>query len=188
MIAKPSLLFVTALLLVGCSDPTPVLEEPPQNQLASATSRSSASSESEDNSGSDCLGNQTIRELHDEYAANPLRARQTYVGKWICVEGRITEFDQLPERFLRVRLATEDNVEFALVEFDPGWDRSKLRNTRKSYGEDERETWENWKEWVMSANVGDVVEAECKITFIDPTERSHSTPSEAPVLEECTKK
>ena len=86
----------------------------------------------------------------------------------------------MSERFLLVESVTEGGIEFDLVEFDPGWNKDMGAGYRKNYTDEEREIWENWNEWVMSANVGDEVRAECRVDGFDD--------SGVPIFEDCVKR
>ena len=121
-----------------------------------------------------CLGADGVREIRAEYAANSVRAIETYVGEQVCVRGKISGFrgwrnSSTRERFVHINVAVGDGSEFALV-------RGDIRN-----GSD----WQEWRDWALTRNVGDTVEAECRVKKFALVKGSPRGTTPVPVFTNC---
>ena len=123
----------------------------------------------------DCAGADVIKEIRDEYAANPLRARETYIGKRVCLRGKISSFHE-NERYGEVNVAVTDGVSFPL--------RHTNRDTVRGSGE-ELNSWNAWRVWVLASSAGDTVEAECEIVDLAPAKNEDRKAPGIPILDVC---
>ena len=122
-----------------------------------------------------------ISDILSEFAANPFRARDMYVGEIVCLHGEITSHIG-ENNYIGARVKiTADTGAFSirLVKAE----ESALKTPRADY---ERE-WEEWEGWVMSSSVGDRVDFRCKITGLRDAKRGYSYPPGAPGLRDCAR-
>ena len=98
-----------------------------------------------------CRGVDAIQEIRAEFAANHIRAKETYVGQQMCLSGTIRNF---AER-IAIYVDVGDEATFTL----------------RPVNEDE---WSRraWRAWMLESSVGDIVEAECRLDAFTPTNRN----------------
>ena len=123
----------------------------------------------------DCVGADGIEEIRAEYAANHIRAKETYVGQRICLRGAISDFYE-NGRNTSVEVTVGEEVDFLLEFFN-------RRSNVETYGEEEEEA--NWREWIMVSSVGDLVEADCWIEALTSTEETSERTPGIPMLTDC---
>ena len=125
-------------------------------------------------SSSGCLGADGIRKIRAEYAANRVRAQETYVGKRICLMGTISSFYEGEGRS-RINMTVGEDARFSLSHID-----RVLYPGPLSTAEEDRLRWFAWRAWMLETNVGDTVEAECEIdalaSAIENPKRTPGTP------------
>ena len=141
---------------------TPVASNPPSlsspSPLASSPAPTQMQSQEQTSS---CLGADGIREIRAEYAANPIRAQETYVGQRWCLRGTISSFNE-GGNYSTVNAAIGDEAQFLV-----GPPRRRQRSPLDS-------TLRGWRAWILTTNVGDVVEADCYLSALN------SSPGEYP--------
>ena len=104
----------------------------------------------------DCIDASSIREMRAEYAANRLRTEKTYMGQLVCVEGKISKFRK--GRISDFVEATVGEASYVIRFYDQD---QRLRDKIAAGGM--AGAGRSWQEWVLASNVGDTVEAECRI-------------------------
>ena len=120
----------------------------------------------------DCLGSDFIKRVRAEYAANHLRAKETYIGQRVCLRGTISDFYDI-EGSMGVRVIVGEGARFSLGNRWQGW------------SDEEQAAKRMWEEWVLSGSVGDPIEAECEIKALGPVgQHTQATPG-IPVLVNC---
>ena len=160
----------------------------------------------EDREPSNCSGAETIREIRSEYAANKFRARETYVDLRLCVRGTITAIltpleagvsaeslvvnvsvNGADARF-RLILPREEPPDFH-DSIPPGLTVEQEVNigaTRtREWEEKQQRRVDEWREWVISKSVGDIVEADCTFKGITPLSRKDQAAPGKVVLRDC---
>ena len=128
--------FVAALALTGCAEP------------------SSISDTGSENTGSDCKGCAIVRDMVNDVAANSVRANGEYVGKRVQVGGAIKSFGKWGVTFAKLESGSVISPHHPPFRRDVNW------KPNRRLGKGEREAWDKW---LLSKNVGDVIEAECLI-------------------------
>ena len=129
----------------------------------------------------DCHGFDLIEKIRAEYAANSLRARETYVGEKVCIRGKIESFyetkahNRLSQSGVVVTVGA--GAVFSLRHVD--WERWSRANWT---GDETLYTREIWKEWVLSKSVGDAVAAKCGIHAL--TDKKSAYPG-TPLFTSC---
>ena len=119
--------------------------------------------------GTDCFGVDAIQKIRAEYAANHLRAKATYIGQRICLEGTVSGIYK-GDRGGSVGVRVGEDVRFSL----------RGRDT------DERQISEsNWRAWILAVSVGDRVQGECRIQEFTPTREDPKRAPGIPVLTDC---
>ena len=127
----------------------------------------------------DCIGADGIKEIRAEYAANRLRAEETYIGERMCLKGTISGFGE-SKLFIRVVVKVGEEVRFYLSHRDP-----KRYSSRSEATEKQKQTWPGWREWMMSSSVGDTIEAECKLYTFTPTKEDPRRERGIPLFSSC---
>ena len=155
---------------VAESTPASETAGPTENQLAPTRVQSSTES-------LDCIGPDGIREIRAAYAANHLRAEDTYIGERMCLRGAIGGFAE-EELGAKVFVRVGEEVRFYL------WHRSKSARGSEATDE-EKANWPGWRDWMMSSNVGDRVEAECRLKEFTPTKLDPKRERGIPLFTDC---
>ena len=171
----PAISSLVLILATGCAETAPGPTQSPFDSLrepAPGGTAAASTVEQAQEQRMDCGGAEAIEAVRAEYAANHLRARETYVGQRLCVEGRITAFGQRYQVYAKVGGA--DGTSFLLGYARP--ERSERTNSREA-----------WEAWVMASSVGDAVSADCEIADLAPTENRPREAPGTPVLEGCQK-
>ena len=148
----------------GTSTDSSVADQP-QNSLAQTKT-------------ADCRDARGISEMRAEYAANRLRAEETYVGQRLCLRGTILEFFR-NGRGYRVWAAV-DEASFTVHLNE--WENWVAKNLAAS---DSVDIYSSWQEWILTSNVGDAVEAECKVRGFTTKKGSPNRPAGVPLFEDC---
>ena len=149
---------------------TPGATEP----ITSPTQTNSGQSESTDPQvrrlTPDCLDADGIGEIRAEYAANHLRAKETYIGERVCLRGTLSGFSRTGDG---VGATVGDEARFSL-------------DMERQLGTGRRDDdYEAWDAWVMASSVGDTIEAECEIMRFTPTEQSPKRTPGIPLFTDC---
>ena len=130
-------------------------------------------------SSSGCLGADGIRKIRAEYAANSARTQETYVGQRICLTGTISSFYESEGRSI-INMTVGEDARFSLSHID-----KVLYPGPMSTAEEERLRWFAWRAWMLESNVGDVVEAECRIEAFTPTKVDPKKTPGIPLFRDC---
>ena len=193
MLNRPLLLIALSFLAlaIACSAGTPLASGPSTLSTPVASGPSSLSSPSPLASSpaptqmqpqeqtSSCLGADGIREIRAEYAANPIRAQETYIGQRLCLRGTISSFNEVEHsnedvNYIKVNAAIGDEARFSVgpPRQDQRWPDGLTRR--------------GWRAWILTTNVGDVVEADCWIEALksSPRENPKRTPG-TPLFRDC---
>ena len=183
---------VVALLLfsvAGCGPTSADPDSPPsltpsplRETLVAATTPSRGQGEPEETGERpsaqqmDCVGQDFIKKISPDYAANPIRAKEKYVGQRLCFKGTISSFIT-GKRGNGINVAIgESGVSFALGRSGWGaWAQDQMPRV------DSQDLNLTWNEWLRARSVGDTVEAECEIYSIDGPNRTAGKP----VLADC---
>ena len=113
----------------------------------------------------ECAGPGAIKDIRAEFAANPLRAEEIYVGQRLCLKGEIVSFNkrgsdrntgQRADSWVVVSVG--EGAQLSLRYSD--WERWSTANLPDG---EWRETRDPWQEWMLGGSVGDTVEAECTV-------------------------
>lgn len=102
----------------------------------------------------DCAGQDFLKKVRADYAANPVRAGWEYVGQRVCLKGKVSGFSG-SERSISVKVDIGEGVWFYLRN---RWDKGPGRTTDHEWA-----VAGMWKEWALSASVGDRIEVECEV-------------------------
>ena len=120
-----------------------------------------------------CPGCSTVSEIRAAYAANPLRAENTYVGERMLIGGRVKFFGEhkgsglIFARFENGARITQGRVDGGLLPSTPS--------------DEVRE----WREWLLSKSIGDVIQAECLIVSLASPEGSPTSEPGTPGTAGC---
>ena len=156
---------------------TPTPQIPGQDSLTvtAESSRIVQPTPTGSNVGLHCIGADGIDKIRAEYAANHLRAKQTYIGERICLRGTIFGYNNNKgNTFVTADVGTE--ATFHLTHSSQGPNQSN-----KAY----ENSQEFWRKWVLSSNVGDPIEAECEIEALGPTGQYTQRTPGVPVFNDC---
>ena len=102
----------------------------------------------------DCEGQDFLNRVRADYAANRVRAGREYIGQRVCLKGKISDFSG-SRGSVSVKVDVGEGVWFYLIN---KWDKGPDRTTEHEWA-----MAGMWKEWALSASVGDPVETECEI-------------------------
>ena len=147
--------------------PTRVQSEPHTTETQSPTETS------------DCLGPDGIREIRAAYAANNVRAEDTYLGERMCLRGAISGF-QDEDAVSTVFATVSEEVGIYIMQRNPN---SYLRHSRVT--DEDRANWPGWRDWMLSSNVGDSIEAECRLGEFAPTKLYPNRERGTPIFTDC---
>lgn len=119
----------------------------------------------------DCMGQDFIEKLRADYAANPIRAKEAYVGQRVCLKGAISSFTT-GERGNGINATIGESTVSFWFGYSGwgGWADSHLSHA------DTQDMGLTWNEWLRARNVGDAVEAECKIYSVAASQRTPGRP------------
>lgn len=178
----PAFFLLVLAFASGCSELTPGPTQTPLNGSA-ASPFSALAPETTPMAGATpgpgqvqgCIGAKAIEEIRAEYAANHLRARETYIGKRICLRGTISIFYE-NERHGGVGVTVWDDIDLPLLHMN----RDMLGGSSE-----ELNRWRAWRAWMLASSVGDSVEAECEIAELAPTKDNPKETPGTPVLQDC---
>ena len=104
------------------------------------------------NASSGCPGCDNVREIRDAYASNAIRAESKYDGQRVRIGGKVESFSGSG---LHAYAQLENGVIIRRVGL------GHVPFPSPAVQEEARE----WEEWLMSWDVGDTIEAECRITL-----------------------
>ena len=182
---------VLSLFLVLACTTTPSNSNVPASagNQSETTARSEAKSEPEaeaaaeqsgliggERESSDCLDNGDLNSISREFAANPFRARETYVDDRICLTGRIEkQFREENSTGVYVRITDDWGIK---LDKRYEW---RLKTPRLDYHLE----MEEWEGWMMASSVEDSVEFECTIASIPDSEQDYDYPPGTPKLRGC---
>ena len=127
----------------------------------------------------DCIGADGIRKIRAEYAANHIQAEETYIGQRVCLRGTISGFFE-DERIGGVGAKVGDDADFSLRHIN-----SDNRSGPLETAGEELNSWHVWRAWMMESNVGDAVEAECRIKTFAPTKQDPKRTRGTPLFDDC---
>lgn len=125
-----------------------------------------------------CLGIGDIKDIQNEYAANPYRARGIYVGQKMCLSGKIAEFYTLHDRRRVISAHVRDDFGFAIAIGHPEIPHSFLTG----YIIEDWYQRHDWWNYFMEASVGDEIKTECEIQGLS---RSDDRPPGTPLITGC---
>lgn len=174
----PAIFSLVLILATGCAETAPGPTQSPFDSLrgpAPGDTAAASTAEQAQEQRLDCGGAEAIEEIRSEYAANHLRARETYVGQRLCLRGIISGIHE-NERYGGVTVAAAGGVEVGLAHLN----RDEVRGSSE-----ELNSWRAWRAWMMESSVGDAVTADCEITgFVPQEDRPRSAPG-TPILKDC---
>ena len=108
------------------------------------------------------------------YTANHMRAQETFIGERVCLRGTISGFYE-SNRGVEVGIAVGEDADFRLA---------RITRDSLSWADGERMDSEEWRAWVLS-ELGDTIEAECKIWKFTPTGQAPKRTPGIPMFIDC---
>ncbi len=178
------LLFVLVLLILttACSAVSSAPKTPsPSAAPGLSVSEKQQTSETPTVAPSDCFGDNYIQQIRAEYAANHLRATDTYINQRVCLRGTIGGFHQGGSLW-QVYATIGESARFTIGFSDRiSWDGNKSEEEN----EEILRKREVLREWMMTSSVGDAVEAECRIQTFAPTKQQPKMTPEIPIFTNC---
>ncbi len=179
-----SLLAVVLVFVIGCATASP----------------SGSPGEPEGQSPAGFRGEDFIREVRAEYAANKFRARETYVGKRVRLKGEISGFHMVSGMAVSVDVGS--GAYFGLYPPNPHFEfdwsipeglhyleaDAKSAELQREYERLEQEKHEEqlaWEAWFLAGSVGDAIRAECRVSGLTSERDSSDREPGTPTFEKC---
>ena len=171
-----ALVFFTFLLLVSCSTSSSSSDDTTPGSTMTESSKLQEAPDASD----DCSRCDSVSKIIDEYGVNPIRAQDTYTGERIRIRGKIKSLDERKwssspglEAGRSISVALDNGIGFG------------FQNMDSRTGDDA--AWYDWRNWLLSKNVGDEIEAECTIKMLASAERHPDRVPGTPIINDCNR-
>ena len=110
----------------------------------------------------------------EEYEANPIRAEGKYVDEWVRIRGGIGTLNELENSKAAVRIIS--------VSLDNGASFQITDTIRRDNGD---ERFYEWRNWLLTKDIGDVIEVECRVTGLASRQRNPDLTPGTPLISDC---
>ena len=134
------------------------------------------SQQDEEPTDSGCAYCVDFDEVAEEYEVNPIRAEEKYVDERVRIRGGIATLNE--------REIANADTRIISVSLDDGT-RFQISDTIRRDRGDER--FYEWRNWLLTKDIGDVIEVECRVTGLASRQRNPDLTPGTPLISDCNR-